>query len=197
MLIYGKQLFLYLLERYPKRIQHVYLAKECDKKLFAKITKLNVKIERLDEKKPLKPFVFSTHRWNLQNTMLSLQILQNTGKPKPSTVKKNMQKQKRDWKILSIQMLPKIPTNIKWLIILSVIANLTKTMQTKPYRGLQNIWRLQELCDLLGVPRRLSDLGIDSSMIPDLAKDSKGTSMSGNPKELSNKDVEEVLRNIA
>jgi 23S rRNA (guanosine2251-2'-O)-methyltransferase len=51
MLVYGKQLFLYLLERYPKRIQHVYLAKECDKKLFAKIVKLNIKIERLDEKK--------------------------------------------------------------------------------------------------------------------------------------------------
>ncbi|MDR1614129.1 MAG: 23S rRNA (guanosine(2251)-2'-O)-methyltransferase RlmB [Campylobacteraceae bacterium] len=51
MLIYGKQLFLYLLEHNPKRIQRVYLAKECDKKLFAKIAKLNVKIERLDEKK--------------------------------------------------------------------------------------------------------------------------------------------------
>jgi 23S rRNA (guanosine2251-2'-O)-methyltransferase len=51
MLIYGKQLFLYLLERNPKRIRHIYLAKECDKKLFAKIVKLNVKIERLDEKK--------------------------------------------------------------------------------------------------------------------------------------------------
>ncbi|MDR1008296.1 MAG: 23S rRNA (guanosine(2251)-2'-O)-methyltransferase RlmB [Campylobacteraceae bacterium] len=51
MLIYGKQLFLYILEQYPKRILGVYLAKECDKKLFSKIVKLNVKIERLDEKK--------------------------------------------------------------------------------------------------------------------------------------------------
>ncbi|MDR2636219.1 MAG: 23S rRNA (guanosine(2251)-2'-O)-methyltransferase RlmB [Campylobacteraceae bacterium] len=51
MLIYGKQLFLHILEQYPKRILAVYLAKECDKKLFSKITKLNVKIERLDEKK--------------------------------------------------------------------------------------------------------------------------------------------------
>ncbi|MDR2081899.1 MAG: 23S rRNA (guanosine(2251)-2'-O)-methyltransferase RlmB, partial [Campylobacteraceae bacterium] len=41
----------YLLERDPKRIQRIYLAKECDKKLFAKIAKLNIKIERLDEKK--------------------------------------------------------------------------------------------------------------------------------------------------
>jgi 23S rRNA (guanosine2251-2'-O)-methyltransferase len=51
MLIYGKQLFLYLLSRYPKRIQNVYLAKECDKKLFSRISKLNVEIQRVDEKK--------------------------------------------------------------------------------------------------------------------------------------------------
>jgi 23S rRNA (guanosine2251-2'-O)-methyltransferase len=51
MLIYGKQLFLHVLERYPKRILSVYLAKECDKKLFSKIAGLNVKIERADEKR--------------------------------------------------------------------------------------------------------------------------------------------------
>ncbi|MDR0761914.1 MAG: 23S rRNA (guanosine(2251)-2'-O)-methyltransferase RlmB [Campylobacteraceae bacterium] len=51
MLIYGKQLFLHVLERYPKRILGIYLAKECDKKLFLKIAKIGVKIERLDEKK--------------------------------------------------------------------------------------------------------------------------------------------------
>ncbi|MDR1460023.1 MAG: 23S rRNA (guanosine(2251)-2'-O)-methyltransferase RlmB [Campylobacteraceae bacterium] len=51
MLIYGKQLFLYLLTRYPKRIQSVYLVKECDKKLFSSIVKLGVRIERVDEKK--------------------------------------------------------------------------------------------------------------------------------------------------
>ncbi|MDR0337588.1 MAG: iron-containing alcohol dehydrogenase [Planctomycetaceae bacterium] len=57
--------------------------------------------------------------------------------------------------------------------------------------------KIEELCDLLEVPRRLSDLGIDSSIIPALAKDSKGTSMSGNPKELSTKEIETILRNIA
>ncbi|MDR1140356.1 MAG: iron-containing alcohol dehydrogenase [Planctomycetaceae bacterium] len=59
------------------------------------------------------------------------------------------------------------------------------------------IRKVEELCDLLGVPRRLSDLGIDSSMIPVLAKDSKGTSMSGNPKELSTEEITAILRNIA
>ncbi|MDR0468023.1 MAG: 23S rRNA (guanosine(2251)-2'-O)-methyltransferase RlmB [Campylobacteraceae bacterium] len=51
MIVYGKQLFLHLLEKYPKKIEVVYLAKECDKKIFSKIAKLNVRIEKLDEKK--------------------------------------------------------------------------------------------------------------------------------------------------
>lgn len=51
MIIYGKQLFLYLLNNYPKKIERVYLAKECDKKLFSQIARLNVPIEKLDEKK--------------------------------------------------------------------------------------------------------------------------------------------------
>ncbi|MFV0481484.1 MAG: 23S rRNA (guanosine(2251)-2'-O)-methyltransferase RlmB [Campylobacteraceae bacterium] len=51
MIIYGKQLFLHLLNRYPKRILNVFLAKECDKKLFSQIARLNVPIERLDSKK--------------------------------------------------------------------------------------------------------------------------------------------------
>jgi 23S rRNA (guanosine2251-2'-O)-methyltransferase len=51
MIIYGRQLFLHLLNNYPKKINIVYLAKECDKKLFSQIAKLNVRIERLDEKK--------------------------------------------------------------------------------------------------------------------------------------------------
>ncbi|MDR0609906.1 MAG: iron-containing alcohol dehydrogenase [Planctomycetaceae bacterium] len=59
------------------------------------------------------------------------------------------------------------------------------------------ISNVEEICRLLGVPQRLSDLGINSSMIPDLARDSKGTSMSGNPRELSDQEIEEVLRSIA
>lgn len=51
MIIYGKQLFLHLLNNYPKKIKTIYLTKECDKKLFSQIAKLNVRIERLDEKK--------------------------------------------------------------------------------------------------------------------------------------------------
>ncbi len=51
MIIYGKQLFLHMLQKKPLSIETVYLAKECDKRLFAKIKSLNVPIQRPDFKK--------------------------------------------------------------------------------------------------------------------------------------------------
>jgi len=50
MIIYGKQTVLHFLERHPKRIKRFIFSKEIDKKLFTKISKLNVAIERRDEK---------------------------------------------------------------------------------------------------------------------------------------------------
>ena len=51
MIIYGKQPFLYLLEKHPKIIRKVYLAKEIEPKLFSKIIKLGVKIDKLDNRR--------------------------------------------------------------------------------------------------------------------------------------------------
>lgn len=51
MIIYGKQLFLHVIEKMPDVIEEVYLAKECDKKLFSKIKRLHVEITKLDFKK--------------------------------------------------------------------------------------------------------------------------------------------------
>ena len=51
MIIYGKQLILHLLEHYPKRIETIFLAKECEPKLFSKMARVTDKICRIDEKK--------------------------------------------------------------------------------------------------------------------------------------------------
>ncbi len=51
MIVYGKQIFLYILEKYPFFVEEIYLAKEVDKKLFSKITGLGKAIVRLDNKK--------------------------------------------------------------------------------------------------------------------------------------------------
>lgn len=51
MIIYGKQLFLHLLEHYPSKLQTVFLSKKCDPKLFSRIAKVTSKICSIDERK--------------------------------------------------------------------------------------------------------------------------------------------------
>jgi 23S rRNA (guanosine2251-2'-O)-methyltransferase len=51
MIVYGKQIFLYILNRHPDMIEEIYLTKEIDKKLFSKIQKGSFSIMRLDNKK--------------------------------------------------------------------------------------------------------------------------------------------------
>ncbi|MDR2346073.1 MAG: iron-containing alcohol dehydrogenase [Planctomycetaceae bacterium] len=58
------------------------------------------------------------------------------------------------------------------------------------------IEHIEQLCDQIGTPRKLSDLNISSNMIPIIAKNSKGSSMSGNPKNLSEQDIVELLQTI-
>lgn len=51
MILYGKQIFFYIIKNYPDIIEDIYLAKEIDKKLFSNVAKLNKKIIKLDFKK--------------------------------------------------------------------------------------------------------------------------------------------------
>lgn len=50
MIIYGKQLFFYLMAHQKEMLRKIYLAKECDKKLFSTIAALKIPIVRLDAK---------------------------------------------------------------------------------------------------------------------------------------------------
>ena len=50
MIIYGKQLFFYLLAHQKEMLRTIYLAKECDKKLFSSIAALKIPIVRVDAK---------------------------------------------------------------------------------------------------------------------------------------------------
>lgn len=52
------------------------------------------------------------------------------------------------------------------------------------------------LCDRVGVPRRLSEVGVKARHIPDLVKSSRGSSMSGNPRELSDEELTEILEDV-
>ncbi|HEH4506594.1 TPA: 23S rRNA (guanosine(2251)-2'-O)-methyltransferase RlmB [Campylobacter coli] len=50
MIVYGKQIFFYILERHKELINELYLAKECDKETFKKIANSGFKIKKLDFK---------------------------------------------------------------------------------------------------------------------------------------------------
>lgn len=51
MIIYGKQVVLYAIQKNPKIIQELYVAKELEKTLFNQLVKVGVKIIRVDSKK--------------------------------------------------------------------------------------------------------------------------------------------------
>lgn len=56
--------------------------------------------------------------------------------------------------------------------------------------------RLDELCQSLGIPRRLSQVGVTRDQLPAIVRDSRGTSMQGNPCELTDEQLLEILEGL-
>ncbi|MEE9603379.1 MAG: iron-containing alcohol dehydrogenase, partial [Thermoguttaceae bacterium] len=57
------------------------------------------------------------------------------------------------------------------------------------------IREIGKLCDKVGVPRRLSEVGVNIEHIPAIVAGSRGNSMSGNPVELSDEELTKVVEN--
>jgi alcohol dehydrogenase class IV len=55
------------------------------------------------------------------------------------------------------------------------------------------IERIDEIMARLGIPRRLSELGVTAGLVPDLVRDSRGNSMNGNPRPLSDEELSQIL----
>ena len=53
---------------------------------------------------------------------------------------------------------------------------------------------VRELNDRLGIPRQLGDLGVRLEQIPGIVKCSRGNSMSGNPRPVSDDELTERLK---
>ncbi len=58
------------------------------------------------------------------------------------------------------------------------------------------IEEIERLCSRVGIPRRLSEVGVKAEQIPAIARDSFGNSMRGNPVELTEPQVAEILREL-
>ncbi len=55
---------------------------------------------------------------------------------------------------------------------------------------------IEGLCDRLRLPRRLSQVGVTREQIPAIVRDSRGSSMSGNPRELSDAELTQILEDM-
>jgi alcohol dehydrogenase class IV len=60
----------------------------------------------------------------------------------------------------------------------------------------QWIDEIEILRDRVRVPRRLSALGVAAGQIPAIVKSSRGSSMSGNPRELTDEELTEILEDL-
>jgi alcohol dehydrogenase class IV len=58
------------------------------------------------------------------------------------------------------------------------------------------IHEIEALCKRVGVPQRLSQLGVTAGQIPAIVASSRGSSMSGNPRELSDAELTAVLEQM-
>jgi alcohol dehydrogenase class IV len=58
------------------------------------------------------------------------------------------------------------------------------------------IREIENLCDRVKTPRRLSQLGVRREQIAEVVKSSRGSSMSGNPRELSDDELKIILDGI-
>ena len=56
--------------------------------------------------------------------------------------------------------------------------------------------RIDELCHEIGIPRRLRNLGVAADQIPSLVSGSRGNSMSGNPREVSDGELRQILNEL-
>jgi alcohol dehydrogenase class IV len=58
------------------------------------------------------------------------------------------------------------------------------------------IREIESICDRIRIPRRLSQVGVTREQIPAIVHSSRGSSMSGNPRELSDAELTEILESI-
>ncbi len=55
---------------------------------------------------------------------------------------------------------------------------------------------IESLAEAVGIPRRLSEIGVTADQIPALVQSSRGNSMSGNPRDVSDEELQTLLEGL-
>ncbi len=58
------------------------------------------------------------------------------------------------------------------------------------------IARIQKICDEVKIPHTLTEIGVSAEQIPEIVKSSRGNSMNGNPLELSDAELTQILEGM-
>jgi len=58
------------------------------------------------------------------------------------------------------------------------------------------IQRIERLCQSVNIPKKLSDLGVTQDQLSEIVQSSRGNSMSGNPQELSDRELHQILEEM-
>jgi alcohol dehydrogenase class IV len=55
---------------------------------------------------------------------------------------------------------------------------------------------IDEMSMRIGIPERLSEIGVKAGQIPDLVRSARGNSMDGNPRDVSDEELERLLKGM-
>jgi alcohol dehydrogenase class IV len=58
------------------------------------------------------------------------------------------------------------------------------------------IAHIESICHNIGIPRTLSEIGVETRHLPDLVRGSRGNSMSGNPREIADGELTAILERM-
>jgi alcohol dehydrogenase class IV len=58
------------------------------------------------------------------------------------------------------------------------------------------VGRIEQLCRDVGLPTRLADLGVRREQLPDIVRSSRGNSMDGNPRPISDEELAGLLEEV-
>jgi alcohol dehydrogenase len=86
-------------------------------------------------------------------------------------------------------------------IALADLASLARATLARPFAGDADaadalIARIESICQSIGIPSRLSEIGVKPHQLPDLVRGSRGNSMSGNPREISDDELHTILERM-
>jgi alcohol dehydrogenase class IV len=58
------------------------------------------------------------------------------------------------------------------------------------------VGHIETLCRNIGIPRRLSEIGVEPRHLPQLVRGSRGNSMSGNPRQIADEELHTILERM-